>query len=75
MMVDPLAGKPDQQVFRDWLLDCSKTANMNQQLSTEWITFAGQPALRVHYRNADASETECTCTLFGAGARYKFRLT
>jgi len=35
-------------------------AYQTAQLGSQWITIAGQRALRVDYRNADGSESECT---------------
>jgi hypothetical protein len=71
MMVDPLIGRPNGRSLDDWLLEISRTVYLSQQLGHKWITLAGQRALRVDYRNADGTETECT---YLVGGRHTLRI-
>ena len=58
LMVEHLVDKPKAQSVREWLDDIKMKVNLNPRLSEEWITLAGEPALRVITRNSDSTQSE-----------------
>jgi hypothetical protein len=58
LMVEHLVDKPRGQPVRQWLDDVKAKAKLNPRISEEWITFAGEPALKVFTRNADSTQSE-----------------
>ena len=64
-MVEQLIDKPDSRTVRQWLDDIKTTVNANQRVSEEWISFAGEPALKVITRNADATQSEVVYVVHG----------
>ncbi len=65
LMVEHLIDKPRSQSVRDWLDDTKTKANLNPRISEEWITLAGEPALRVVTRNADSTQSEVVYLVHG----------
>ncbi len=65
LMVEHLIDKPRAQSVRDWLDDTKTKANLNPRIREEWITLAGEPALRVITRNADSTQSEVVYVVHG----------
>jgi hypothetical protein len=65
LMVEHLIDKPKAQSVRDWLDDTKTKANLNPRIREEWITVAGEPALRVITRNADSTQSEVVYVVHG----------
>jgi hypothetical protein len=65
MMIQHLTDKPKNQTVRQWLDDLKSTANLNPRISEEWLTFDGQPALKVITSNPDATQSENLYIVYG----------
>jgi hypothetical protein len=56
--LEPLAEKPNGWSIELWLLDVEKSTNANPPIRREWISVAGEKALRVINKDPDGTESE-----------------